>query len=107
MFCVLVQDYVSSLPNSPGLLDKLSKRNFILEGNSKEPLFPLHWSPKEIQQGLKAGKLLQGTFLASRENFLEGSVNVEGFEKFVSFSLFFEMAFFQKRYCTLKYTIQA
>lgn len=72
------------MDNAPGLLDKLSKRSFVLEGNSKEPLFPLHLSPSEIQEGIKAGKLLQGTFLASRENFLEGSVNVEGFEKFVS-----------------------
>lgn len=78
-----VHDYVSSLENAPALLDKLSKRNFVLEGNSKEPLFPLHLSPKEIQDGIKAGKLLQGTFLASRENFLEGSVNVEGYEKFI------------------------
>lgn len=79
-----VSDYVSSLEDAPTLLDKVSKRDVSFEGGAKEPLFPLHLSPKEIQDRLKAGKLHQGTFLASRENFLEGSVNVEGFEKFVS-----------------------
>ncbi|XP_034253802.1 exosome complex exonuclease RRP44 [Thrips palmi] len=78
-----VYDYVKSLQDAPTLLDKLSKKDGVFEGGSKEPLFPLHLSPKEIQDGLKAGKLHQGTFLASRENFLEGSVNVEGFEKFI------------------------
>lgn len=78
-----VYDYVSSLEDAPTLLDKLSQRDVTFEGGSKEPLFPLHLSPKEIQDGLKAGKLHQGTFLPSRENFLEGSVNVEGFEKFI------------------------
>ncbi|KAJ1531623.1 hypothetical protein ONE63_000295 [Megalurothrips usitatus] len=78
-----VHDYVSSLKDAPGLFDKLSQQDTNFGGKSKEPLFPLHLSPKEIQEGIKSGKLHHGTFLASRENFLEGSVNVEGFEKFI------------------------
>jgi len=66
------------------LEDKLCRRNFEVEGQNKNPLFPLHLTPFQIQDGIKSGRLVQGTFLASRENYLEGSVNVEGMEKFVS-----------------------
>ena len=70
---------------NPGfLLDKLSRKSYDVDGDSKEPLFPCHLSPSQLHDGIKSGKFKQGTFLASRENFLEGSVNVEGMEKFVS-----------------------
>ena len=36
-----------------------------------------------IQTGLKTGKYLQGPFQGSRENYLEGFVNVTSLEKFV------------------------
>ncbi|RZF37909.1 hypothetical protein LSTR_LSTR005409 [Laodelphax striatellus] len=75
-------DYVNSLKNQPALADKLSSRqcNSELSGG-KAPLFPPYLSPVEIQNGLKTGKLYQGAFLASRENFLEGQVNVENLDK--------------------------
>ena len=79
-----MEEYIGSLENSGFLLDKLCKRSYALEGNSSEPLFPAHLAPTELHDGIKNGRLLQGSFLASRENFLEGSVNVEGMEKFVS-----------------------
>ncbi|XP_024947689.1 exosome complex exonuclease RRP44 isoform X2 [Cephus cinctus] len=83
LYAATMQEYVSSLEDGTLLLDKLCKQSYALEGENKEPLFPLHRTPAELHEGIKRGKLLQGTFLASRENFLEGSVNVEGFEKFV------------------------
>uniref|UniRef100_A0A1B6DID1 PIN domain-containing protein n=1 Tax=Clastoptera arizonana TaxID=38151 RepID=A0A1B6DID1_9HEMI len=73
------EDYVRSLKNAPMLEDKLSARNFSSEG--KTALFPTHLTPVQIHEGIKAGKVLQGSFQASRENFLEGFVNVEGYEK--------------------------
>lgn len=79
-----MQDYVGSLENAGFLIDKLSKKDYILDGEGRAPLFPCHLSPAQIHSGIKSGKLLQGTFLASRENFLEGSVNCESIEKFVS-----------------------
>lgn len=74
---------MKSLPDYPGLQDKLAHKNYDLE-SSKVSLFPPHLAPTEIHNGIKHGKLLQGSFMASRENYLEGSVNVEGYEKFVS-----------------------
>lgn len=78
-----MEEYLQSLENSGLLLDKLCKRTYGLEGGSREPLFPCHLTPAELHDGIKNGRLVQGSFLASRENFLEGSVNVEGMEKFV------------------------
>lgn len=74
-----VGDYIKSLSDSKHLEDKLSHRNFICEG--KTALFPSHLTPSEILEGIKAKKLLQGSFQASRENFLEGQVNVEDRDK--------------------------
>ncbi|XP_075227748.1 exosome complex exonuclease RRP44-like protein Dis3 [Lycorma delicatula] len=74
-------DYVKSLKDNVNLIDKLSRRDYTLESSSKEPLFPSHLSLSEIHEGIKSGKLYQGSFLASRENFLEAQVNVEDHEK--------------------------
>lgn len=79
-----MQDYISSLENPGFLLDKLSRKSYDVDGESREPLFPCHLPPSQLHDGIKSGKFMQGTFLASRENFLEGSVNVEGMEQFVS-----------------------
>ncbi|XP_023247144.1 exosome complex exonuclease RRP44 [Copidosoma floridanum] len=76
-------DYVSSLENAGFLVDKLSRKEYILDGEGRAPLFPCHLPPAQIHEGIKNGKLIQGTFLASRENFLEGSVNCEAMEKFI------------------------
>lgn len=77
-----VTDYVKSLTDHPELQDKLAHKSFDL-ASSKVALFPPHLTPNEIHSGIKNGRLLQGSFMASRENYLEGSVNVEGHEKFV------------------------
>lgn len=75
-----MEDYVASLENSSFLLDKLCKRSYTLDIQGPE-LFPCHLTPTEVHEGILSGKLLQGSFLPSRENFLEGNVNVEGREK--------------------------
>lgn len=82
LFVVSMEDYIASLENASFLLDKLSKRSYSSDIHGPE-LFPCHLSPTEVHNGISSGKLLQGTFLASRENFLEGNVNVEGREKHI------------------------
>jgi len=84
--CFAVDDYVRNVEDCPGLEDKLSQHNttYELQTAGREPLFPLHATPSQIHEGIKSGKLLQGSFLASRENFLEGQVSVEGQDKMVS-----------------------
>lgn len=77
-----IEDYVKSLTDHPTLQDKLSQKNYELD-SSKTVLFPPHLSTMTIHAGIKEGRFLQGTFFASRDNYLEGSVNVESFEKFV------------------------
>lgn len=83
VYVCAVSDYVKSLTDYPGLQDKLAHKNYDLE-SSKVSLFPPHLTPADIHERIKNGSLLQGAFQASRENYLEGSVNVEGYEKFVS-----------------------
>jgi exosome complex exonuclease DIS3/RRP44 len=78
-----VRDYVKSLSETPFLQDKLSLKEYGSEHNNN-PLFPPHLTLVHIHDGIKNGKLYQGSFAASRENFLEGNVNVECFEKSVS-----------------------
>lgn len=87
--CSTVGDYVRSLEKYPMLQDKLSLKGFSSQDN-KAAIFPPHLTLTEIHDGIKSGKILQGSFLASRENYLEGFVNVEGMEKSVMghFSLF-------------------
>jgi len=75
-----VKQYVSGL-NNVILTDKLSNQSCMIEETSKEPIFPPHLTPAQIHQGIKSGKLMQGTFFASNDNFLEGNVFVEGQEK--------------------------
>lgn len=79
-----VEEYVKSLTETPYLLDKLCIKDYLNE-SEKAPVYPPHYSLVQIHEGIKNGKFYQGSFIASRENFLEGSVNVECFEKFVSF----------------------
>ena len=47
-------------------------------------VFPEHLPLSVIQRGIKSGKYLQGTFQASRENYLEATVNVQGQDEPVS-----------------------
>lgn len=78
-----VGDYVKSLTETPHLQDKLCIKDYTSEANSR-PIFPPHLTVVQIHDGIKNGRFHQGSFIASRENFLEGSVNVEGYEKPVS-----------------------
>jgi hypothetical protein len=39
-------------------------------------MFPEHLSLSNIQRGIKTGKYLQGSFMASREIYLEANVSV-------------------------------
>lgn len=82
IFSLLADAYVKSLTEHPTLQDKLSHKNFETE-STQVAIYPPHLTPSQIHQGIKDGRLHQGSFVASRENYLEGSVNVEGYEKFV------------------------
>ncbi|XP_076167860.1 exosome complex exonuclease RRP44-like protein Dis3 [Ptiloglossa arizonensis] len=74
-----MDNYIASLENSGFLADKLCKRSYGIKSDGQE-IFPCHLIPTQLHDGIKNGKLLQGTFLASRENYLEGYVNIEGME---------------------------
>lgn len=87
ILCSTVGEYVRGLDDHPTLQDKLSHNDFSGSG-TKEAIFPPHLTPNEIHEGIKSGALLQGSFQASRENYLEGFVNVEGMEKAVDFYSF-------------------
>ncbi|CAG4919042.1 unnamed protein product [Colias eurytheme] len=78
--CCSVKDYIENVNGFPGLVDKLSK-NVMPESVSKDALYPAHFTPSQIHSGIRNGKLYQGTFYASRDNFLEGTASVSGFEK--------------------------
>ena len=80
IFVASVEEYLSSLLEHPDLLDKISRKNYNFESN-KNALFPSHLSITQIHEGIKSTKYYQGSFISSRENYLEGSVNVENFEK--------------------------
>lgn len=75
-----IEEYLHSLVDHQNLLDKLSKKNIDFE-STKNALFPAHLTIVEIHNGIKNGKYYQGSFMASRENYLEGSVNLENFDK--------------------------
>lgn len=86
ILCSTVGDYVRGLNKYPTLQDKLSLKGFSSQSN-KEAIFPPHLTITQIHDGIKNGKILQGSFAASRENYLEGFVNVEGMEKSVSVNI--------------------
>ncbi|GLV32990.1 Dis3 [Carabus blaptoides fortunei] len=77
---VSVSEYVKQLPSHDKLEDKLARKDFHALDEGKD-LFPQHLTTYQIHEGIKSGTLLQGTFHASRENFLEGFVNVDGHEE--------------------------
>lgn len=86
ILCSTVGDYVRALDKYPTLQDKLSLKGFSSQDN-KAAIFPPHLTINEIHEGIKSGKIVQGSFQASRENYLEGYVNVEGMEKSVKINL--------------------
>lgn len=71
-----VHEYVKNLEGCDELVDRLSSIDHDLVTEGKKDLYPEHLVLSEIQRGLKAGRYLQGSFQASRENYLEATVNV-------------------------------
>ncbi|XP_063347449.1 exosome complex exonuclease RRP44 [Pelmatolapia mariae] len=73
------EEYVKSLIANPELVDRLAltsdDKNEI---TSSKVLFPEHLPLSRIQTGIKSGSFLQGTFRASRDNYLEATVFVQG-----------------------------
>ena len=80
-----VLEYAQSLTDSPGLVDRLANPGEGTANGQKmgKILFPEHLPLSVVQAGLKSGKYLQGTFQGSRQNYLEGHVNVPSMEKWV------------------------
>nr|DBA33043.1 TPA: hypothetical protein GDO54_000778 [Pyxicephalus adspersus] len=73
------EEYIKSLFSNPELVDRLA--NISDEQNEVESgklIFLEHLPLSKLQQGIKSGIYLQGTFRASRDNFLEGTVWVHG-----------------------------
>ena len=76
-----LEAYVKGMKNFPDLIDKINrKEDSVSQNKNKNILFPEHLSQAQISAGIKAGKYKQGVFYLSRNNFLEGSVNIEGRE---------------------------
>ncbi|GBP37964.1 Exosome complex exonuclease RRP44 [Eumeta japonica] len=80
IICCSVKDYIENVNGFVGLVDKLSK-NIAPESCSKDALYPAYLTPSQIHAGIRAGKLYQGTFRASRDNFMEAFAVVSGYEK--------------------------
>ncbi|KAG1650303.1 Exosome complex exonuclease RRP44 [Nymphon striatum] len=78
-----IEEFVKSLTKHPTLMDRLSKKSDSSLGGSNSIIFPEHLASSVLHAGVKAGKYLQGTFFASRDNFLEGTVSVEGKEQMI------------------------
>jgi len=79
-----VFEYAEALVDCPGIVDKLSK-NSEIPSEKSQIIFPEHLSLSKVLAGIKSKKYFQGTFQASRENYLEGSISVEidGIERWV------------------------
>ncbi|KAF5272688.1 hypothetical protein FQA39_LY07715 [Lamprigera yunnana] len=80
--CCSMEEYVTHLKDCKDLKDKLARNDSNCDAN-KEDLFPPHLTTVEMHKGIKANKLYQGTYHASRDNFLEGYVNVDEFKDVV------------------------
>ncbi|CAG0883873.1 unnamed protein product [Darwinula stevensoni] len=74
-------EYVESLKGHPELQDLVAKIGTCIFIDNKKSVFPDHLPASVVHDGIKQKKYLQGAFQASRENYLEGFVNIEGMEK--------------------------
>ncbi|XP_053792692.1 exosome complex exonuclease RRP44 [Vidua chalybeata] len=73
------EEYIKSLTANPELVDRLacvSDEGKEIEGG--KIIFPEHIPLSKLQQGVKSGIYLQGTYRANRENYLEATVWVHG-----------------------------
>uniref|UniRef100_A0A2P2HYD4 Protein DIS3 homolog n=1 Tax=Hirondellea gigas TaxID=1518452 RepID=A0A2P2HYD4_9CRUS len=78
-----VREYVSSLSNTPGLLDlvaSIEKDDGDGDNSFKRMYYEPHWPMEKIRAMIKGGKLRQGVLRMSRNNCLEGSIMVEGMD---------------------------
>ncbi|KAL8570447.1 exosome catalytic subunit dis3 [Nucella lapillus] len=78
-----VFDYVKSLKNAGSLVDRLTNPMSRVSIQGDKVLFAEHLPLSGIQMGIKSGRYKQGGFLASRENYLEANISVEGMDKMV------------------------
>ncbi|KAM4701510.1 exosome complex exonuclease RRP44 [Discoglossus pictus] len=73
------EEYIKSLLANPELVDRLAcvsdEKN---EVDSGRIIFSEHIPLSKLQQGIKSGVYVQGTFRASRDNYLEATVWVHG-----------------------------
>ncbi|KAG7467108.1 hypothetical protein MATL_G00149770 [Megalops atlanticus] len=73
------EEYIKSLIANPELVDRLALTSDDQnEITTSKLLFPEHLPLSRIQAGIKSGSFLQGTFRASRDNYLEATVFVHG-----------------------------
>ncbi|NXS56277.1 RRP44 exonuclease, partial [Brachypteracias leptosomus] len=73
------EEYIKSLIANPDLLDRLAcVSDEGKEIESGKIIFPEHIPLSKLQQGIKSGIYLQGTYRASRDNYLEATVWVHG-----------------------------
>ncbi|KAI4871464.1 hypothetical protein NFI96_015951 [Prochilodus magdalenae] len=71
------EEYIKSLIGNPELVDRLALTSDDQnEITGSKLLFPEHLPLSRIQAGIKSGTLLQGTFRANRDNYLEATVFV-------------------------------
>ncbi|OXB66932.1 hypothetical protein ASZ78_014093 [Callipepla squamata] len=73
------EEYIKSLVANPDLVDRLAcVSDEGKEIESGKIIFPEHLPLSKLQQGIKSGLYLQGTYRASRDNYLEATVWVHG-----------------------------
>ncbi|XP_060081285.1 exosome complex exonuclease RRP44-like [Ylistrum balloti] len=77
-----VHEYVESLENCGHLADLLSQSQMSVHSQDRL-LFPEHLPLSEIQRGIKSGRYFQGSFMASRENYLEANVSIHDKDQMV------------------------
>ncbi|KAL5022343.1 hypothetical protein ScPMuIL_001498 [Solemya velum] len=78
-----IQNYVKELKGCSQLLDRLAMADTNVPLTNSRIQFPEHLPLSVIQKGIKTGRYLQGSFLASRDNYLEATVSVHNQEKMV------------------------
>ncbi|XP_077438757.1 exosome complex exonuclease RRP44 [Vanacampus margaritifer] len=72
------EEYVKGLIANPELVDRLALSNDDKNNiTGSRVLFPEHLPLSKIQAGIKSGSFLQGTFKASRDNYLEAKVFIQ------------------------------
>ena len=82
-----IHEYVKSMKRRPSLMDVLASCDSETDGGGmveggdgarkSKVIFPEHLLLSAIQIGIKSGRYQQGIFQGSRENYLEGRVNLD------------------------------